>query len=200
MADFFQGKNVRVHMTTETTGSYVASSSTPEISTSTGSVAAALVPPLGSTITYAGTTGKLLVETLEFEIAPVREEIDFLGRSYHERPHMRDMWRMTINRREQHPFFSFLYDRADNGISESASGYTTDSWKPATAQRGVTDGYRFHVWLSTNSVLSLQGGTFESYVSKPSVDGIVQETLVFSGNIYKVSSSAYTTSIGSSEL
>lgn len=202
MADFYLGKNTRLYITTEATGSSVHTGSALPVSTSTGSgqgQSDAMVPRLGTAISYNnGGTGSVLMESVEIEMDPQREEIDMLGRNRKEAPIIRQQYKITINRPMQHMYYADLFNRGDHGAKETASA-TTD-FRLSTAPRNATDGYRLYLWDETNSCKTYRNAIFESHISQHSPDGIQREQMVFSGNLIVVSASAFTSSTAASEL
>jgi hypothetical protein len=204
MAVLYRGKDVRVTITTEATGTSVITESG-SIRTSTSSTEATgsaliWIPTLNDTRSddYNSALRQLNIETLEINNEPTRESFDLIGRVTMEYPKVRDAFEVTITRKMDNPYFSQLFDKADHGVEDASTD--TDSWRPSTDQRAATDGFRLHIWVATNSVYSFRNAAFRDHKVAPSPNKITVETLVFSGNLWAVSSSANTASTSGTEL
>ena len=201
----YRGKDIRVTVGLEATGTAVITSST-DIRTSTNSAEATTsggsrwLAPLGDTASddYESSFRQNNVETLEMNTEPTREEFDLVGKVTKEYPKMRDAFEITITRKMDNQYFAQLYDKSDHGVSESSTA--TDSWRPSTDQRTATDGFRLYVWLTTNSVYTFRNAALREHKLSATPNKITVETLVFSGNLWTVSSTPSTASTAASEL
>jgi len=196
---FFSGKDIRLFITVEATGSSIKTGSN-NVSTSTGSPSSTdFVPALGTAITYAGSNAKFpniqsieLVKTAEFE------DVDIVGRSTQEHLRVRPAYEITLTRPVGDVYWALIYDRADSGVKENSTA--TDSWYPSTDKRATTSGFRLHLWVSTDSCYTFQNATVREHRVSPVPGEFTKETLIFQGNLWLQSSSAYTSSTPSSDL
>jgi hypothetical protein len=138
------------------------------------------------------------IETLDMNTEPTREEFDLVGKVTKEYPKMRDAYEITITRKMDNQYFAQLYDKSDHGVSDSSTA--TNSWRPSTDQRTVTDGFRLFVWVATNSVYTFRNAALKEHKISVTPNKITVETLVFSGNLWAVASTASVVSTVASEL
>jgi hypothetical protein len=201
----YRGKEVRVTVGLEATGTAVITSST-EIRTSTNSAEATTsggsrwLAPLADTASddYESTFRQNNIETLDLKTEPTREEFDLVGKVTKEYPKMRDAFEVTITRKMDSQYFAQLYDKADHGVSSAST--TTNSWRPSDDQRSATDGFRLFVWVATNSVYTFRNAALREHKIAVTPNKITVETLVFAGNLWTVSSTPNVTATTAAEL